>query len=279
MTAIRFLTIHCSAHPAGRDVTVAQMNAIAMQRFRQRSYHWIVTLDGVAHRNMEDHQRGAHVGGHNTGNIGVCIVGGLAADGKTCENTMNPAQEAALRRIVADYQMRVPGIIIRGHRDWSPDRNGNGKVDRHEWLKCCPSFDVAEWLAAVPAAAATPPPPPAVNLRAGPRALHLMRRHGHTDAQIAAMDATVRAGIGNTPTTPGQFGALLSFALSIGATNFTNSTARLDHIERRAAGPAFMNWRKVGGVDNPALVAQREAERALYENRLADFDLMTGYRP
>lgn len=146
MATPRFLTIHCSAHPEGVDVTVAQMNAIATARFRQRSYHHIVTRDGVAHRNLEDHQRGAHVGGHNTGNIGIVYVGGLATDGKTCKDTRTAAQRAALRRLVAGYRARYPGIVVRGHRDWSPDTNRNGRIDRHEWLKCCPSFDVATEL-------------------------------------------------------------------------------------------------------------------------------------
>jgi N-acetyl-anhydromuramyl-L-alanine amidase AmpD len=134
MTTPRFLTIHCSAHPAGRDVTVAQMNAIALQRFRQRSYHWIITLDGTAHRNLLDNQRGAHVGGANTGNIGICYIGGLAADGRTCADTRTDAQRKTLARLVADYRRRFPQIIVRGHRDWP-------KV-----AKCCPSFDVAAEL-------------------------------------------------------------------------------------------------------------------------------------
>ncbi len=146
MTAPRFLTIHCSAHPEGRDVSVAQMNQIAMKRFKQRSYHWIVTRDGVAHRNLEDDQRGAHVGGNNTGNIGIVYVGGLAADGKTPKDTRTDEQKEALRKLVADYRREYPGLIVRGHRDWSPDLDKDGKIESHEWLKACPSFDVATAL-------------------------------------------------------------------------------------------------------------------------------------
>jgi len=36
---------------------------------------------------------------------------------------------------------RWPKAEIKGHRDCSPDTNHNGKVDRWEWLKECPSFD------------------------------------------------------------------------------------------------------------------------------------------
>jgi N-acetylmuramoyl-L-alanine amidase len=134
MTAPRFLTIHCAATPEGRDVTVAQMNNIAHAKFRQRSYHWIVTLDGTAHRNMADTQRGAHVGGNNTGNIGIVYVGGVAKDGKTPKDTRTDAQKETLRRIVAEYREKYPGITVRGHRDWP-------KV-----AKACPSFDVTTEL-------------------------------------------------------------------------------------------------------------------------------------
>lgn len=142
----RWLTFHCSAHPEGRDVTVAQMNAIARAKFGRKSYHWICTRDGVLHRNLEDHEVGAHTGGANTRNIGVVYIGGLAKDGKTCKDTRTPEQRAALRKLADEYRAKVPGIILRGHRDWSPDLDGDGKVEKHEWLKCCPSFDVATEL-------------------------------------------------------------------------------------------------------------------------------------
>jgi len=38
------------------------------------------------------------------------------------------------------------GISIKGHRDYSPDLNGNGVIERNEWLKICPGFDVSEWI-------------------------------------------------------------------------------------------------------------------------------------
>lgn len=142
---VRFLTFHCSAHPRGRAVTVAQMNAIAARKFGQRSYHWIITLDGVAHRNLPDNVRGAHVGRNNTGNIGIVYVGGLEANMSPAD-TRTDAQKATMRRMRDEYRRLYPGIVVRGHRDWSPDLNRNGKVDKVEWLKACPCFDVATEL-------------------------------------------------------------------------------------------------------------------------------------
>ena len=37
--------------------------------------------------------------------------------------------------------MRRIGDIIFGHRDLSPDTDGNGHITPNEWLKQCPCFD------------------------------------------------------------------------------------------------------------------------------------------
>lgn len=133
MGAIKYLTIHCAATPEGRNVTVEQMNAWARAKFGQKSYHWIVLLDGTKVRNMPDHVRGAHVAKANTGNIGVVYIGGCDKSMRA-KDTRTSAQKQALREIVADYEATYPGIIVRGHRDWPGVR------------KDCPSFDVATQL-------------------------------------------------------------------------------------------------------------------------------------
>ena len=37
-----------------------------------------------------------------------------------------------------EYDIRT----VAGHRDFSPDLNGNGEIEPHEWIKMCPCFDV-----------------------------------------------------------------------------------------------------------------------------------------
>jgi len=133
MLLIKYLTIHCAATPEGRDVspdTVAQWD---IARFGQESYHWIVDLSGNAHRRLSDKTKGAHVAGANTGNIGVCYIGGVDSKNKPKDTRMK-AQVETLRKIVEQYKRDYPGIIVRGHRDWP-------KV-----AKACPSFDVATEL-------------------------------------------------------------------------------------------------------------------------------------
>lgn len=124
------LTVHCAATPEGRDVKAATISQWDIAKFKQVSYHWVVELDGTAVRTLADNQRGAHTGGKNTGNIGICYVGGMDKLNKAPKDTRTPAQKATLRRLVAEYRAKYPKIDVKGHRDWPGV------------AKACPSFDV-----------------------------------------------------------------------------------------------------------------------------------------
>lgn len=132
----KFLTIHCAATPEGRANTAADVSRWDVERFGQVSYHWVIELGGNKVRTLPDSQRGAHVARANTGNIGVCYIGGMSKDMKAPKDTRTPAQRQALRELVLDYRKKYPNIIVRGHNEWPGVK------------KACPSFDVSEWLAA-----------------------------------------------------------------------------------------------------------------------------------
>lgn len=131
---IRFLTIHCAATPEGRDVKSSTISDWDIAKFGQVSYHHVIELDGTVVRTLRDNQRGAHTGGANTGNIGVCYVGGMDSRNKAPKDTRTEAQKVALRALVAEYRARFPNIVVRGHRDWPGV------------AKACPSFDVKTGL-------------------------------------------------------------------------------------------------------------------------------------
>ena len=131
---VKFLTVHCAATPEGRDVKAATISEWDKARFGQTSYHWVVELTGNKVQTLKDDQKGAHVGGANTGNICICYVGGVDKN-LNPKDTRTPAQTTSLLTLVRTYKERYPGIIIRGHRDWPGVK------------KACPSFDVDSWLA------------------------------------------------------------------------------------------------------------------------------------
>ena len=83
---------------------------------------------------------GAHCTGHNTHSIGICYIGGLSANGK-CKDTRTEKQKKALLNLLTNLRKLYPKAKIIGHRDTSPDKNGNGIIEPKEWVKECPSFD------------------------------------------------------------------------------------------------------------------------------------------
>lgn len=131
---VKYLTIHCAATPEGRDVKAAEINKWDIAKFGQISYHLVVELDGTYVRGLDDSVLGAHVGGKNTGNIGICYIGGMDKNMKYAKDTRTAAQKKTLLTLVRTYKARYPGIVVRGHRDWPGVK------------KDCPSFDVAAWL-------------------------------------------------------------------------------------------------------------------------------------
>ena len=39
---------------------------------------------------------------------------------------------------------QFPDAMICGHRDFSPDLNGDGIIEPWEWMKACPCFDAID---------------------------------------------------------------------------------------------------------------------------------------
>jgi N-acetylmuramoyl-L-alanine amidase len=130
---IKYLTIHCAATPEGRDVKAETISDWDRAKFGQISYHKVVELNGKIVTTLPDDVKGAHVAKANTGNIGVCYVGGVDVKGNP-KDTRTPEQREAIRGIVAAYRAKYPNIIVRGHRDWPGV------------AKACPSFDVKTGL-------------------------------------------------------------------------------------------------------------------------------------
>ena len=129
MRQIKEIILHCSATADGRDYTVADIDGWHKARgWRCIGYHYVIYRDGSVHTGRPVAQIGAHCTGHNANSIGVCYIGGCAADGKTPKDTRTPQQREALRRLVADLQKQYPGATVHGHREFA--------------AKACPSFDV-----------------------------------------------------------------------------------------------------------------------------------------
>ncbi|WRQ13117.1 lysin [Vibrio phage vB_VpM-pA2SJ1] len=142
------MTVHASATPPSLDIGADWIRAEHLKRgWSDIGYHFVIKRDGMLEPGRPLSRTGAHVYGHNRKNLGVCLVGGVDEDGNP-ENNFTEAQFEALRVFISD-QCGIYGIPlnnIKGHRDWSPDLNADGKISPNEYIKACPCFDVQEWL-------------------------------------------------------------------------------------------------------------------------------------
>lgn len=151
---IDLIVIHCSATPNGRWTTAPDIDRWHDDRgFERRSqwrekwnpdlkaigYHFVIYTNGAIATGRHLDEIGAHAGGHNKASIGICMIG-------TDRYTMEQWRE--LDALVAKLHTRYPAASILGHRDLSPDLDGDGIIEPHEWLKTCPGFDVGKWLTA-----------------------------------------------------------------------------------------------------------------------------------
>lgn len=160
------IVIHCSATSNGKPLrnkthTAAQViDGWHKQRGFKRletnrkafnphlahlGYHFVIDVDGAVESGRKVGEIGSHVKGHNMHSVGICLVGGITAKGKN-HGEYTEKQWQALHRLLCELEAQYPDARICGHRDLSPDLNGDGTIAPNEWLKDCPCFDVWEWL-------------------------------------------------------------------------------------------------------------------------------------
>lgn len=133
MRAIDEIIIHCSATPEGRNYTAVDIDRWHRQRgFNGIGYHYVILLDGSIEQGRLLGQVGAHCVGHNAHSIGICYIGGLAADGKTPKDTRTPQQHESMTMLLRNLHRHWPAATIHGHCEFA--------------AKACPSFDVQAWI-------------------------------------------------------------------------------------------------------------------------------------
>ena len=148
MQNISLITVHYTATYDDQDIGAREIRRMHLDRgWRDIGYHLVIRLDGTVEQGRPMHQVGAHVGGRNTGNIGICYIGGLkrATGPNVGHNTMTKAQEKALIGEIRALLKKHPNAQVEGHRDLAATQ--------------CPGFDVPAWWARVNATAKPKPKP------------------------------------------------------------------------------------------------------------------------
>jgi N-acetylmuramoyl-L-alanine amidase len=138
--------VHCAAtRPewlAGRPLAekVAEITRWHVQerKWRTIGYHYVIDRDGSIAQGRAETEAGAHVAGHNTGSIGICLIGGFGSnENDAFERHFTPEQDRALRGLIEEISSRAAIKRVRGHNEAA--------------AKACPGFQVSRWLAHKPA--------------------------------------------------------------------------------------------------------------------------------
>ncbi len=150
MRNIDSIMIHCSATREGEDFRASDIERWHKERgFKDIGYNYVICIDGTVEVGRNTTKNGAHCNrpnpegiSYNKSSIGICYIGGLDRNGKP-KDTRTKAQKKAMTELITNLMEVYHNITdILGHRDASPDLNGDGVVAESEWEKDCPCFDV-----------------------------------------------------------------------------------------------------------------------------------------
>lgn len=133
MRSITLIIVHCSANKAGSALRMSDIDRYHRSLgWKCCGYHYVIPTDGSIEVGRPEEMVGAHCVNHNKYSIGVCYIGGLAADGITPADTRTEAQKVALQKLLADLKLRYPKALVLGHCE----------LDYRK--PHCPGFNVAE---------------------------------------------------------------------------------------------------------------------------------------
>ena len=138
------IVVHCSATREDCTLSPEDLDRLHRRRgFNGTGYHYYIRKDGTVHLTRPIERIGAHAKGFNAHSIGICYEGGLDARGNP-KDTRTPEQRSALHLLVYQLLQQFRNARVCGHRDLSPDLDGDGKVEPWEWVKQCPCFEVSK---------------------------------------------------------------------------------------------------------------------------------------
>lgn len=146
---LKYLVIHCTATPEGREVTekdIRNWHTSPKEKggrgWKQVGYTDLFQISGDVVRLVDNNDddivnaweitNGAS--GHNSHSKHIVYAGGCDKSGKP-KDTRTDAQKDALEAYVKDFYDRFPDVEIIGHNELA--------------AKACPSFDVKSWLKSI----------------------------------------------------------------------------------------------------------------------------------
>ena len=139
MRSIKRIFVHCTAGSQRQKIADLQAE-FKRKGWKHPGYHYVIQADGTITQLLGEQFVSNGVKGYNSTAINVAYMGGIDERGKAVDNRTEE-QKASLVKLLKELKGRYPKAEIMGHRDISPDTNGNGIVAPWERIKECPCFD------------------------------------------------------------------------------------------------------------------------------------------
>lgn len=139
---IKYIVVHCTAGPQHQTLESVQAHWRSLG-WRSPGYHYMITAGGTVLTIATEDLITNGVKGFNRESIHIAYFGGVDFSGKPIDNRTF-AQKASLKKLLTELKKKYPTATIQGHRDFSPDLDGDGKIEFNEWIKYCPCFDAKE---------------------------------------------------------------------------------------------------------------------------------------
>ena len=144
MRNIKRIFIHCTASYQETYKDENLVREFKRKGWRYPGYHYVIRPDGTIFNMLSEDKVSNGVAGYNSTAINISYVGGITKNNYRGIDNRTPQQKAALLKLLQDLRVKYPKAYIMGHRDISPDKNGNGKIDTWEYIKACPCFNAME---------------------------------------------------------------------------------------------------------------------------------------
>lgn len=142
MRKIERIFVHCTA--SHQTATVDDIKREFKNKgWKNPGYHYLIDTKGEIHQLLEEEGISNGVQGYNKTSINVAYIGGIDEKGKGIDNRTDE-QKKSLKSLISKLKEKYPNAEVLGHRDISPDKNGNGIIDPWERIKECPCFNVKD---------------------------------------------------------------------------------------------------------------------------------------
>ena len=149
---IKYIAIHCTASFATVQGVLNYWKKVL--GWQSPGYHVLIDEKGIKHYLQPFNLRSNGVRYYNGETLHISYIGGVdKRNTSIAKDTRTNAQRIAIIEVIQEMIQYLEdngkkdlntGLMVLGHRDFSPDKNADGVISKYERLKECPSFDAIE---------------------------------------------------------------------------------------------------------------------------------------